>query len=153
MSLQQQLHHLVSTTCLPSQTDNISHFANPLCYIIWQSLSKISEDSDSRIVTVCTNNSIIRENEMPTNGMILSTVQADFSVSKDEIVELTKLIAEKMMPENEELLQGNEERSDFIVYGANLTFVDLEEANLYGLELKGKKPVIQLMDLAKREVF
>lgn len=81
---------------------------------------------------------------MPSNGMIWSTVEAEFAVSKGEMVELAKLIAEKRMPENgliEEFLQGNEETSDFIVYGANLTFVDLEDANLYGLEFKGKKPV------------
>ncbi|XP_022773078.1 protein ECERIFERUM 2 [Durio zibethinus] len=139
-----QLHHIESTTYQPSQIDNISCF-EILSAIIWQSLSKIREDSGPRIVTICTNDYLkMRENEMPTNGMTLSTVEADFSVSKGEIVELAKLIAEKRMPENgliEELLQGNEEGSDFIVYGANLTFVDLEEANLYGLKLKGKKPV------------
>ncbi|XVE60607.1 hypothetical protein DITRI_Ditri05aG0141900 [Diplodiscus trichospermus] len=138
-----KLHHMVSTICHPSQTDNITHF-EILSAIIWQSLSKTREDSGPRIVTICANNSLIRENEMPSNGMTLSTVKADFSVSKGEIVELAKLIAEKRMPENgliEEMLQGNEERSDFIVYGANLTFVDMEEADLYGLEVKGKKPV------------
>ncbi|XVF36583.1 hypothetical protein REPUB_Repub19eG0069700 [Reevesia pubescens] len=141
-----QLHHMVSlsSTCHPNQTDNISHF-EILSAIIWKSLSKIREDSGSRIVTICTSNSVIRENEMPRNDMILSTVEADFSVAKGEIAELAKLIAEKRVPENdliEEFLQGNdEERSDFIVYGANLTFVDLEGANFYGLELKGQKPV------------
>ncbi|XWS14904.1 hypothetical protein CRYUN_Cryun35bG0048800 [Craigia yunnanensis] len=138
-----QLHHMVSSTCLPCQRDNISHF-EILSAIIWKSLSKTREDSGPRIVTICKNNSLIRENEMPANCMILSSVEADFSVSKGEIAELAKLISEKRMIENgliEELLQGNEEMSDFIVYGANLTFVDLEEANFYGLELKGQKPV------------
>ena len=27
------------------------------------------------------------------------------------------------------------------MYGANLTFVNLEEADFYGMELKGQKPV------------
>ncbi|XVE95176.1 hypothetical protein REPUB_Repub02eG0073800 [Reevesia pubescens] len=139
-----QLHDMVSSICQPSQTHNISHF-QILSAIIWQSLSKTREDSGPRTVTICTNSSLSRENEMPTNGLIVSRVEADFSVSKGDIAELAKLIAEKRVPENglieEELLQGNEERSDFIVYGANLTFVDLEEANLYGLEIKGQKPV------------
>ncbi|XVF39654.1 hypothetical protein PTKIN_Ptkin01aG0050800 [Pterospermum kingtungense] len=139
-----QLHHMVSITCDPSQTDNISHF-EVLSAVIWKSLSKTREDSGPRVVMICTNNPlIIRENQVPTNGMVLSTVEVDFSVSKGEIAELAKLIAEKRVPENgliEELLQGNEEKSDFIVYGANLTFIDLEEANFYGLELKRQKPV------------
>lgn len=140
-----QLHHMVSSACHgPSQTDNnVSHF-EVLSAIIWKSLSKTREDSGPRIVTLCTNNPVVRENEMPTNGMIFSTVEADFSASKGEIAELAKLIAEKRVPENgliEEMLKGNEERSDFIVYGANLTFVDLEGANFYGLKLKGQKPV------------
>ncbi|XP_021283602.1 protein ECERIFERUM 2 [Herrania umbratica] len=137
-----QLHHMVSSTRDPSQTYNISHF-EILSAMIWHSLSKIRGDMGPRIVTICSNNSLIRENEMPSNGMIFSTVEADFSVSKGEVTELAKLIAEKRMPENgliEELLR-DEARSDFIVYGANLTFVDLEEANLYGLELKGKRPM------------
>ncbi|KAK6245782.1 hypothetical protein QQP08_023235 [Theobroma cacao] len=139
---EKQLHHIVSTTRDPGQTDSISHF-EILSSIIWHSLSKLREDMGPRIVTICSNNSLIRENEMPTNGMIFSTVEADFCVSKGEITELAKLIAEKRMPENglvEELVRDGA-RSDFIVYGANLTFVDLEEANLYGLELKGKRPM------------
>ncbi|OMO50774.1 Transferase [Corchorus capsularis] len=141
-----QLHHIVSNTHDPSQTaNNFSHF-HILSAMIWQSLSKIRGDSGPRIVTICSNtNPADRENQMPSNGMMLTTVEADFSVSKGEIAELAKLIAEKRVPENgliEKLFDGDDQQgSDFIVYGANLTFVDLEEADLYGLEIKGKKPI------------
>ncbi|KAE8653923.1 hypothetical protein F3Y22_tig00117056pilonHSYRG00505 [Hibiscus syriacus] len=78
------------------------------------------------------NNNLVRGYEMaaqPVNGMTLSTIEADFCVSKVEIAELAKLIADNMVSENgliEGFLSGDEEKSDFIVYGDNLTFVNLE---------------------------
>ncbi|GMJ02527.1 ECERIFERUM 2 [Hibiscus trionum] len=143
-----QLHHIMTTGSVhdPSKADMVSDF-EIVSAIIWQSLSKVRNDSGPRTVTICSNNPLVRDDEtatLPVNGMILSTVEADFSVSKVEIVELAKLIAGKQMPENgliEDFLSGNEEKSDFIVYGANLTFVNMEGANLYGLELKGLKPL------------
>ncbi|KAL6342687.1 hypothetical protein AAG906_013093 [Vitis piasezkii] len=48
----------------------------------------------------------------------------------------------KMSVVVEELGIGERWRvSDFIIYRANLTFVNLEEASFYGLELNGQKPV------------
>ncbi|KAF2288988.1 hypothetical protein GH714_023287 [Hevea brasiliensis] len=40
----------------------------------------------------------------------------------------------------EELVKKDNGASDYIIYGANLTFVDFEKANLYGLELSEYKP-------------
>lgn len=41
-------------------------------------------------------------------------------------------------------MEESEGKEDFIVYGANLTFVDLEEANniIYGVKLNGQKPIM-----------
>ncbi|XP_039053249.1 protein ECERIFERUM 26-like isoform X2 [Hibiscus syriacus] len=133
-----QLHHYM--------TDKISDF-EIISAIIWQSMSKVRIDLGPKTVTICSNNRLVRGDELaaqPVNGMTLSTVKADFCVSKVEIAELAKLIADRKVPENgliEDLLSGDEEKSDFIVYGANLTFVNLEGADLYGLQLKGLKPV------------
>ncbi|GMI64895.1 ECERIFERUM 2 [Hibiscus trionum] len=143
-----QLQHHTTTSSVhdPARTDKISDF-EIVSAIIWQSLSKVRTDSGPRTITICSNNPLVRDGEtmtLPINGMILSTVEVDFCVSKVEIAELAKLIADKRMPENdliEDLISGKEEKSDFIVYGANLTFVNLEGANLYGLELKGLKPL------------
>ncbi|RZR70869.1 hypothetical protein BHM03_00001994 [Ensete ventricosum] len=41
----------------------------------------------------------------------------------------------------EELVDIENGKPDFVLYGANLTFVDMEGINLYGLELKGQKPI------------
>ncbi|KAK8649079.1 hypothetical protein V6N13_129815 [Hibiscus sabdariffa] len=133
-----QLHHHLA--------DNISDF-EIVSAIIWQLLSKVRTDSGPRIITICTNNSRARDEgtvTLPINGMTLSTVEVDFCVSKVEIAELAKMIADKQVPENgliEDLISGDEEKSDFIVYGTNLTFVNMEGANLYGLELNGLKPL------------
>ncbi|KAK8623486.1 hypothetical protein V6N13_118369 [Hibiscus sabdariffa] len=113
----------------------------------WFTATDFRADSGPRTITICSNNPRAQDDETATllsNGTTLSTVEADFCVSKVEIPDLAKLIADKQMPENgliEDLLSGDEEKSDFIVYGANLTFVNLEGANLYGLELKGLKPL------------
>ncbi|GKD27081.1 hypothetical protein Tco_1233295 [Tanacetum coccineum] len=34
-----------------------------------------------------------------------------------------------------------DELPDFLIYGTNLTFVDLSETSFYGMELRGQKPV------------
>ncbi|KAL4309238.1 hypothetical protein GQ457_01G011180 [Hibiscus cannabinus] len=145
---QKQLHHIMTTSSVhdSNRANKISDF-EIVSAIIWQSLSKVRADSGPRTITICSNNPRAQDDETGTllsNGTTLSTVEADFSVSKVEIPDLAKLIADKQMPENgliEDLLSGDEEKSDFIVYGANLTFVNLEGANLYGLELKGLKPL------------
>jgi hypothetical protein len=40
----------------------------------------------------------------------------------------------------EEVVEKDNGVTDFFVYGANLTFLDLEDVNLYDLKLKGQKP-------------
>ncbi|XP_059459500.1 protein ECERIFERUM 2 [Corylus avellana] len=116
----------------------ISHF-QVLSAIIWKYLSEIRE-GETRIVTICKTNSHNRENEYPTNAMVLSAVEADFSVAKADISELAELIAEKRVEENEEMVEIENGEADYIAYGANLTFVNLEEAKIYGLEMKGNRP-------------
>ncbi|KAF5455982.1 hypothetical protein F2P56_025501 [Juglans regia] len=139
-----QLEHLLANVCAVDQAANISRF-EVLSAIIWRCLSEIREDCGPRIIAVCTSSSRNRENEYPTNGMVLSTVEADFSVAKADISAVVELIAEKRveygMGMTEEIVEKENGEADYIAYGANLTFVNLEEAEIYGLELKGQKPV------------
>jgi hypothetical protein len=119
----------------------ISHF-EVLSAIVWKYLSEIREDNmGTRTVTICTTNSHDRENEYPTNAMVLSIVEADFAVAKADISELAELIAQKRVEENEATVEIENGVADYIAYGANLTFVNLEEAKIFGLEMKGKGPV------------
>lgn len=114
----------------------VSHF-EVISATIWKLLAKASEDSGPGVVTICRYNGQ-RENETASNDMVLSTAEVDFDVSKSDVWDLSTLIADKRKDVDEKVLS---ESSDFIMYGANLTFVDMEEADVYGLKLQGQKPV------------
>ena len=56
---------------------------------------------------------------------------------------LASLLADQAIDETtqiEELVEKDQGLSDFVVYGANLSFVDWQEGDFYGLELQGHKP-------------
>ncbi|KAL6179316.1 hypothetical protein ACLB2K_050832 [Fragaria x ananassa] len=133
---------------LSDQKPKVSAF-EVLSAIIWKSLSKIKENAEeTRMVSLCKNKSGERKLEFPSNEMVWSTVEADFWVGEAEVSELVELIFNRRKYENdmiEEMMghdnEGGEESSDFIAYGAKLTFVNLEEIEIYELELKGQKPV------------
>ncbi|EEF48633.1 Anthranilate N-benzoyltransferase protein, putative [Ricinus communis] len=142
-----QLDTILSESAISDlfQSSKISHF-EVISAIIWKLLSKIREDSGPRIATICTRKSRNHENEVSSNKMVFSTVRADFSVAKGGVDELAALIAEKQEGENrwiEGIMECDkgDDQSNYIAYGANLTFVNMEEANIYGLELKEHKPV------------
>ncbi|OVA04032.1 hypothetical protein BVC80_693g19 [Macleaya cordata] len=115
-----------------------------LSAIIWHSLAKIRPGSEPRVITVCRNGSNSRKNGYSVNHQIFGIVKAEFSIMDSNPSELAALIVDQTVNETgqiERMMEKDQGLSDFIVYGANLTFLDLEEAELYGLELKGKKPV------------
>ncbi|KAJ7965824.1 protein ECERIFERUM 26-like [Quillaja saponaria] len=127
-----------------NQAAKISTF-EVLSAIIWKSLFEIREDYGPKTVTICTSNSNRKGNEIgPNNGMVLAIAEANFEIEMFDVSELAELMAEKAVVENhlvEEMVEKDEEKGDFVVYGTNLTFVNLEEANIYGLELNGRKPI------------
>ncbi|KAF8394023.1 hypothetical protein HHK36_020225 [Tetracentron sinense] len=138
-----QLEQLQSKILGQSQTIQIPCFESLLA-VIWQCLAKIKHGSEPRIITVCRNDSHSRRNGKLSNNQIISVVKADFSVVESDPTELAALVVEQTMDEKiqiEEEVEKGQGLSDFILYGSNLTFVNLEEADLYGLELKGQKPV------------
>ncbi|KAG5573365.1 hypothetical protein H5410_063131 [Solanum commersonii] len=139
-----QLNQLISKVC---GTYKVKPF-DVICATMWKMLAKVRGEysSEPAIVT------IIRGNDNETtevvssnNQVIISIVEAnDVKVSEADTSELTELIAEKIVDETrvvEELMEKENGVPDFIVYGANLTFVNLEEAKIYDLELRGKQPI------------
>ncbi|KAK2659927.1 hypothetical protein Ddye_006460 [Dipteronia dyeriana] len=115
-----------------------------LSALIWKSLLKIRDDSDLRAVTICNYDSGDRENEIPANAVVISTVEADFVPRKSEVSELAALISDKRTEANsqvEDMFEKYGSDTDVVVYGSNLTFVNMEGADVYGLKLRGENPV------------
>lgn len=111
--------------------------------LLWQNIAKIRAEKEPKLVTVCKNSSIER-NGILSNQLKVKTVVANPSPAKAELLELAKLINKEgidEMKEIQELVNRQSEKLDVILYGSNLTFVDMESINFYGLELKGQKPV------------
>ncbi|KAI4307505.1 hypothetical protein L6164_030683 [Bauhinia variegata] len=141
-----QLERVVSTTFGPNKhAAKTTSYFEILSALLWKSISRIKGDSGPSAVTICTNTSNRRENDFPVNGLVLSKVEADLEAWNSDVSELAKLIAEKQMVENlsmEKLVEKDEGKGDFIVYGANLTFVDFEGFNFYGVKLNGQGPIL-----------
>ncbi|PIA56200.1 hypothetical protein AQUCO_00700509v1 [Aquilegia coerulea] len=137
-----QLKHLQSQICNTSETGQVPVFET-LCAVIWHSLAKIRGDSESRIITTCRNGIQDREDGTLGNYQTIGVVIAELSIVETEASALAALIVKQLADESNmiEDTMARDEGSDFIVYGANLTFVDLEDANLYGLKFKGQEPV------------
>ncbi|GAB4862069.1 hypothetical protein Ancab_037323 [Ancistrocladus abbreviatus] len=118
--------------------------------IIWKCMATIRQKfTNSNIVTICKNKSKSkdRENEIPYNGLKVGTVEVKFSIIEVDIVKLATAIVEEMEEENGKIEEMVEEelfevgKSDYIVYGAKLTFLDMEGANIYSLKMKGQDPI------------
>ncbi|WJX34941.1 hypothetical protein P8452_22998 [Trifolium repens] len=144
-----QLHHLVTSYTSISTNTNKKYF-EIISAMIWKFIAQIKGDVGQKVVTICTTNFSNRvENEFPTNGLVLSKIETNLSPKEVDILELVKLIGEKKINENyalEKLVEESEGKNDFIVYGAKLTFVDLEEADFYGVKINGQKPILANCD-------
>lgn len=130
----------------PSQIANlrvkvVGPFFESLCALIWQSVAKLRQESEPKTVTICKHNAK-RTKGVITNSQVISTAKADFSIMEADPKKLATLLADQATNETteiEEAIERDHGVSDFIVYGANLTFVDWQEVNFYGLELQGYK--------------
>lgn len=112
--------------------------------LMWKTLARIRVGKDPSTVTVIRNDCSGEGDTSLSNKQTISTAATDSSVAKLEISELATLISEASKDEKHaiaEMLDRENGAGDFIVYGANPTFVDMEGVDLYGLELKGQKPV------------
>ncbi|KAF6143544.1 hypothetical protein GIB67_029713 [Kingdonia uniflora] len=131
-----QLNNLHSSKQIPT--------FEALSSVIWQSVAKIREGSEPRMVTVVKNGSGSGENWVLSNNQIVSVVRADFSIVEADPSKLAELINKEAVDEKiqiEEIVEKKERVSDVILYGGNLTFVDLQDVELYGLKIQGYKPV------------
>ncbi|GJT48258.1 hypothetical protein Tco_0974415, partial [Tanacetum coccineum] len=81
-----------------------------------------------------------------TKGIITNesqTISLVKTAKKYELLELGSLIMNKAEDEQtkiKEAMGKDQELPDFLIYGANLTFVDLSDAAFYDMEIRGQKP-------------
>ncbi|KAF2288915.1 hypothetical protein GH714_022767 [Hevea brasiliensis] len=134
--------HLLSTIWGQSLTKEAPLFES-LCALMWQCIAKVREEHEPRIVTICKKNPNYSKSGILSNSQIVSSVEAEFSIKHSDLKKLAILLADQAIDDRtliEELVEKDNGASDYIIYGANLTFVDFEKANLYGLELSEYKP-------------
>lgn len=133
---------------LLSSNGECSSCFHVLSAVLWKSISRIRGEEWPRVVNICSGSHQGEVGEidrcLPGNRMAVGTVEADFPVSEADTSQLASWMEEHTVNENhgiEEMVGRDDGQSDYILYGANLTIVNLEEADMYGLELKGQKPV------------
>lgn len=139
-----QLNNLQVKILGPIQSDQIPIFEF-ICALIWKCIATVRKGPQPKLVTICKNDTNKRTEGECSNSQTISTVEADFRVSDMDPKELANLLA-KQAGQNEktrieEVMENENGVADFVVYGANLTFVNWEDVDFYGLEVKGHKPV------------
>ncbi|KAI3948037.1 hypothetical protein MKX01_014636 [Papaver californicum] len=137
-----QLDDLQTKVAGKNQAGKLPTF-EALSAVIWQCIAKTREDREPNVITICREDFHNRDANILNNNQILCIVNAEFSVIEAEVLELAELIIKKSVEEKtlvEKTVEKVQGMSDFLVYGANLTFVNLEDVGLYGLELNGHKP-------------
>lgn len=114
-----------------------------LCSIIWQSISRVRDGAGPKAVTICKKGEEKKEGGLIGNTQLIGVVKVDDSIRDANPSELARLIKIEIIDERlkiDEAIEKEHGVSDVIVYGANLTFVSLEGADLYEFDWKGHKP-------------
>jgi hypothetical protein len=116
-----------------------------LCAIIWRCIARVREGSEPTTVTICRPDPNGRGNDIIGNDQLICKVEAgnECSIVDTNLKILASMLVDQGIDERkqiEEVVEKDNGVTDFFVYGANLTFLDLEDVNLYDLKLKGQKP-------------
>lgn len=138
-----QLIHLQSKVSGPKKSVPVPPFES-LCAMIWQSVVKVKNGTESKVVTIMKQDSCKKNKKIDNENQVISVVKADYSIEESDLEELAALLVDGAVDEREkirEIVESENGAMDVIVYGANLTFVNLEQATFYELELKGQRPI------------
>ncbi|CAH9142217.1 unnamed protein product [Cuscuta epithymum] len=114
--------------------------------IIWRSVARNRIGPEPRVVTICKKGPQARKNSYVSNDQQICTVKAadSSSVREADLPELAKLLkheATDKLREIDEAVARDGGNSDFVLYGANLTLVDMDYGEFYELDWRGHKPV------------
>lgn len=140
----------LNATQLAKLQTQMPHLTPPfesISAVLWQSIAKLRRGSEPTTVTLCKLNAIKPKGKITGNAQKISTVKfTAAAISAADRRELAELLVDNAGEEENKLIEEAVERddgvSDFIVYGANLTFVKWDEADLYGdgMELNSERP-------------
>ncbi|KAI3511575.1 hypothetical protein L1887_18730 [Cichorium endivia] len=113
--------------------------------VIWKCLGKIRHMSGSEVVTICKSDPRNQTKGIITNkNQIIGVVKTNASIAEYSMMQLGLLMMNEIVDERmkiEEAIERNDKLPDFLIYGANLTFVDFSDVSFYQMEMKGQKPV------------
>lgn len=138
-----QLSDLQSKVSGPKKSVPVPPFES-ICAMIWQSVAKVKNRTESKVVTIVKYDSCKKNKKLDNENQVISIVKAECSIEESHLEELAALLVNGGVDEREkirEMVEAEDGAVDVIVYGANLTFVNFEQATFYELELKGQKPV------------
>ncbi|GAB2227858.1 hypothetical protein Droror1_Dr00009685 [Drosera rotundifolia] len=118
-----------------------------ICAVMWHAIGRSRSDgTEPTVVTIIKKNVAKRQTSTRdglSNSQLVGTVKSDLLVAKANPKDLAALIHDGVVDEGAQIvdLEGKEDgTTDVIIYGANLTLVDWEDAPLYGFGLKGVPP-------------
>uniref|UniRef100_A0ACD5UE34 Uncharacterized protein n=1 Tax=Avena sativa TaxID=4498 RepID=A0ACD5UE34_AVESA len=105
---------------------------------MWQTVAKMRVGKEVTTVTVVKTDMSARTGNSLGNEEKVGYVEAGSPPAKSDVSELAALLAKNLVDETVAVVGFP---GDVLIYGANLTFVDMEQVDLYGLEIKGQRPV------------
>ncbi|TVU15804.1 hypothetical protein EJB05_39342 [Eragrostis curvula] len=106
--------------------------------LLWQTVAKIRATGEVKTVTVVKTDVAARSGKSLANEQKVGYVEAGSSPAKTDVAELAALLAKDVVDETAAVAAFP---GDVLVYGgANLTLVDMEQVDVYGLEIKGQRP-------------
>jgi len=138
-----QLNYLQAQIWGPS-LDQTPPFES-LCAMIWRCVARVRAKPEPKTVTVCRPEPHKKDNDIIGNNQVICKVEvgSECCIVDTDLSVLASMLESEGVDERqqiEEAIERDQGVSDFYVYGANLTFVDLEKTNLYDLQLKGHTP-------------
>ncbi|XP_051126450.1 protein ECERIFERUM 26-like [Andrographis paniculata] len=130
---------------LLAEHDEVRPFELISAYI-WKSLAKIRGNDAKIIVTVRKKGGSFDRNKLLGNThQMIGVVEAKTTsaVADGNPLDLAKMIGGGKLVDETSVVEKwlGDQNLDCVVYGSNLTFVNLEEVDLHGLRFKGRSPV------------
>ncbi|EPS64444.1 hypothetical protein M569_10336, partial [Genlisea aurea] len=119
----------------------------PISAVIWKCIARIrGRETEPRVVTVFkkSDRDEVGDGSILKNTQRVIVAKSEFSVADSNFRDLVYLLLENYVEERfeiEEAMERSDGLDDFVVYGANLSFVNLEDARLYGFVYNRQIPV------------